>query len=144
MQYREAKSPVPTKEIENGGQKTTGRAKMPCWATMALFLWPRDHNYGHGGPDRPALLGLGLIHHYLRRPVFVNALQLWRFLLPHLPLDRDTGRVNLGDEVGLQYYRLQRIYSGEIALGEGDPKGVKSPNPDHFESTWISRQPWWF
>jgi type I restriction enzyme, R subunit len=49
-----------------------------------------------------------------------------RFLLPHLPLDRDTERVNLGDEVGLQYYRLQRVYSGEIALGEGDPKGVKS------------------
>jgi type I restriction enzyme, R subunit len=50
-----------------------------------------------------------------------------RFLLPHLPLDRDTGRVNPGDEVGLQYYRLQRIYSGEIVLGKGDPKGVKSP-----------------
>jgi type I restriction enzyme R subunit len=50
-----------------------------------------------------------------------------RFLLPHLPLDRDTERVKLGDEVGLQYYRLQRIYSGEIALREGDPVGVKSP-----------------
>ena len=50
-----------------------------------------------------------------------------RFLLPHLPLDRDTGRVKLGDEVGLQYYRLQRIYSGEITLREGDPEGVKSP-----------------
>ncbi len=50
-----------------------------------------------------------------------------RFLLPHLPLDRDTERVKLGDEVGLQYYRLQRIYSGEITLREGDPEGVKSP-----------------
>jgi type I restriction enzyme R subunit len=50
-----------------------------------------------------------------------------RFLLPHLPLDRDTERVNLGDEVGLQYYRLQRIYSGEITLKEGEPEGVKSP-----------------
>jgi type I restriction enzyme R subunit len=49
-----------------------------------------------------------------------------RFLLPHLPLDRDAERVKLGDEVGLQYYRLRRIHSGEIALGEGDPKGVKS------------------
>jgi type I restriction enzyme R subunit len=47
--------------------------------------------------------------------------------LPHLQLDRDTERVKLGDEVDLQYYRLQRIYSGEIALKEGDPKGVKSP-----------------
>lgn len=50
-----------------------------------------------------------------------------RFLLPHLPLDRDTDRVKLGDEVGLQYYRLQRIYSGEITLREGEPEGVKSP-----------------
>ncbi|MEI7733412.1 MAG: type I restriction endonuclease [Verrucomicrobiota bacterium] len=50
-----------------------------------------------------------------------------RFLLPHLPLDRDTERVKVGDEVSLQYYRLQRIYSGEITLHEGDPEGVKSP-----------------
>ncbi|MBK6728414.1 MAG: type I restriction endonuclease subunit R [Xanthomonadales bacterium] len=50
-----------------------------------------------------------------------------RFLLPHLPLDRDIERVKLGDEVGLQYYRLQRIYSGEITLRDGDPEGVKSP-----------------
>lgn len=50
-----------------------------------------------------------------------------RFLLPHLPLDRDTERVKLGNEVGLQYYRLQRIYSGEITLREGEPEGVKSP-----------------
>jgi len=50
-----------------------------------------------------------------------------RFLLPHLPLDRDSERVKLGDEVGLDYYRLERIYSGEINLNEGDPEGVKSP-----------------
>ena len=50
-----------------------------------------------------------------------------RFLLPHLPLDHGTERVKLGDEVGLQYYRLQRIYAGEITLKEGDPAGVKSP-----------------
>ncbi len=50
-----------------------------------------------------------------------------RFLLPHLPLDRDSERVKLGDEIGLQYYRLQRIYSGEIAVREGEAEGVKSP-----------------
>jgi len=50
-----------------------------------------------------------------------------RFLLPHLPLDRDTERVKIGDEVGLQYYRLQRISSGGIELKEGAPGGVKSP-----------------
>ena len=50
-----------------------------------------------------------------------------RLLLPRLPLDRDTERVKLGDEVELQYYRLERIYSGEITLREGEPEGVKSP-----------------
>jgi type I restriction enzyme, R subunit len=50
-----------------------------------------------------------------------------RFLLPHLPLDRDTERVKLGDEVTLEFYRLQRIFSGEIALQDGDIKGVKGP-----------------
>lgn len=50
-----------------------------------------------------------------------------RSLLPHLPTDRDIERVKIGDEVGLQYYRLQRIYSGEISLHEGEPQRVKSP-----------------
>ena len=50
-----------------------------------------------------------------------------RFLLPHLPLENDTDRVKIGDEVGLQYYRLERIYSGEIDLHIGEPEGVKSP-----------------
>jgi len=50
-----------------------------------------------------------------------------RFLLPHLPLDRDMDRVKLSDEVGLQYYRLQRLFSGEITLNDGDPETVKSP-----------------
>jgi type I restriction enzyme R subunit len=50
-----------------------------------------------------------------------------RFLLPHLPLDRNTERVKVGDEVGLQYYRLARVYSGAIDLAVGEPEGVKSP-----------------
>lgn len=52
-----------------------------------------------------------------------------RFLLPHLPLDRDTSTVKLGDEVSLQYYRLQRVYSGAIDLKDGDGAeyAVKSP-----------------
>lgn len=51
-----------------------------------------------------------------------------RLLLPHLVLTRDTGTVKLGDEVGLQYYRLQRVFSGAIELREGEGEyGVKSP-----------------
>jgi type I restriction enzyme R subunit len=50
-----------------------------------------------------------------------------RFLLPHLPLDRDTSVIQVGDEVALQYYRLERIYSGSIDLKAGDLKGVYSP-----------------
>ena len=50
-----------------------------------------------------------------------------RFLLPHLPLDRDTTIVKVGDEVELQYYRLERIYAGPIDLKQGDAQFIKSP-----------------
>jgi type I restriction enzyme R subunit len=50
-----------------------------------------------------------------------------RFLLPHLPLDRDTTALRLSDEVGLQYYRLERVFSGSIEVREGDTEYVKSP-----------------
>ncbi|HHE07851.1 MAG TPA: type I restriction endonuclease subunit R [Chlorobaculum parvum] len=51
-----------------------------------------------------------------------------RFLLPHLPLERDSSVVKLGDEVGLQYYRLQRVFAGAIELREDEGDyGVKSP-----------------
>jgi type I restriction enzyme R subunit len=49
-----------------------------------------------------------------------------RFLVPHLPIERDPA-IKLTDEVGLQYYRLERVSSGAIALHEGEPVGVKSP-----------------
>jgi type I restriction enzyme R subunit len=50
-----------------------------------------------------------------------------RFLLPHLPLDRDATVVKLGDEVALQYYRLERVHSGAIEIREGEAQYVKSP-----------------
>jgi type I restriction enzyme, R subunit len=49
-----------------------------------------------------------------------------RFLVPHLPIERDPA-IKLTDEVGLQYYRLERVSSGAITLNEGEPVGVKSP-----------------
>jgi type I restriction enzyme R subunit len=50
-----------------------------------------------------------------------------RFLLPHLPLDRKVITVKLGDEVELQYYRLERVHAGPIDLERGDPQAVKIP-----------------
>lgn len=50
-----------------------------------------------------------------------------RFLLPHLPLGRDTTIVKVGDEVALQYYRLERVFAGPIEMKEGEARYVKSP-----------------
>lgn len=50
-----------------------------------------------------------------------------RFLLPHLPLGRDPSIVKVGDEVALQYYRLERVFSGAIEVREGEAQYVKSP-----------------
>lgn len=49
-----------------------------------------------------------------------------RFLVPHLPIERDPA-IKLTDEVGLQYYRLERVSSGAISLNEGEAVGVRSP-----------------
>lgn len=50
-----------------------------------------------------------------------------RYLLPHLPADRETSNVRFGDEVDLQYYRLQQVSSEAIMVREGEAQGVKSP-----------------
>jgi type I restriction enzyme R subunit len=50
-----------------------------------------------------------------------------RFLLPHLPKDRDGEVIRVGDDVTLQYYRLERVFSGAIMLKEGEAQYVKSP-----------------
>lgn len=49
-----------------------------------------------------------------------------RFLMPHLPLDRGE-IVKVGDDVSLQYYRLERVFSGAIIVKEGEAEWVKSP-----------------
>ena len=50
-----------------------------------------------------------------------------RLLLPHLQLDRDTTVVQVGEEVELQYYRMERVFSGAIDVKEGEGQCVKSP-----------------
>jgi len=94
------------KAMEDEEKRNDFREKLGSYVSIYAFL---SQIMPYGDP------GLEMLYSY------------GRFLLPHLPLDRDPERVKLGDEVGLQYYRLQRIYSGEITLGEGDPQGVKSP-----------------
>ena len=51
-----------------------------------------------------------------------------RLLLPHLPTDRDDAVVTAGDEVTLQYYRLERVASGPIAVGEGEAQHLEPPS----------------
>ncbi|MEX2431443.1 MAG: hypothetical protein WD645_05935 [Dehalococcoidia bacterium] len=50
-----------------------------------------------------------------------------RFLLPHLPSDRDPQLVKVGEEVALQYYRMERVHEGAIVLREGEAAYVKGP-----------------
>ncbi len=50
-----------------------------------------------------------------------------RLLLPLLPAEKGVHIVKPEDKVDLEYYRLQRIFSGAINLSEDDPEGVKSP-----------------
>lgn len=48
-----------------------------------------------------------------------------RFLIPHLPRERDYEIVKPEDDVSLQYYRIEKVTSGSIVLEEGEPYGVK-------------------
>jgi type I restriction enzyme R subunit len=95
------------KALENDEKRTEFREKLSGYVKVYAFL---SQIIPYGDPDLEMLYSYG------------------RFLLPHLPMERDTSIVKLGDEVGLQYYRLQRIFSGAIELREGEGEyGVKSP-----------------
>ena len=50
-----------------------------------------------------------------------------RALLPHLRADSDGAQVHLGDDVELEYYRLQRVSSGALAIAEEPGVYVTSP-----------------
>jgi len=51
-----------------------------------------------------------------------------KLLLPYLRDERERLTVRFGDDVELQYYRLERLFSGPIHVAEGEPWGVKSPS----------------
>ena len=94
------------KAIEDDEVRTTFRDKLGGYVRMYSFL---SQILPYADQDLEMLYSYG------------------RFLLPHLPLDRDNTVVKIGNEVELQYYRLQRVSSGPIELKVGEPEGVYSP-----------------
>lgn len=95
------------REMDDDEQRSEFRDKLSGYGKVYSFL---SQILPYGDPDLEMLYSYG------------------RFLLPHLPLDRDSSTVKLGDDVGLQYYRLQRVFSGSIELRDGEGEyGVKSP-----------------
>ncbi|QYJ75712.1 type I restriction endonuclease subunit R [Shewanella sp. FJAT-52076] len=95
------------KAIADEEQRGEFRDKLSGYVKVYSFL---SQIIPYGDPDLEMLYSFG------------------RFLIPHLPLERDASAIKLGDEVGLQYYRLQRVFSGAIELREGEGDyGVKSP-----------------
>jgi type I restriction enzyme R subunit len=94
------------KAIADDEVRTAFRDKLGGYVRMYSFL---SQILPYADPD------LEMLHSY------------GRFLLPHLPLDRDNTVIKIGNEVELQYYRLQRVSSGPIELKVGEPEGVYSP-----------------
>nr|MBP8202605.1 type I restriction endonuclease subunit R [Pseudomonas sp.] len=93
------------KAIEDDEVRSSFRDKLGGYVRMYSFL---SQILPYADPDLEMLYSFG------------------RFLLPHLPLDRDNTVVKIGNEVELQYYRLQRVSSGPIELKVGEPEGVYS------------------
>lgn len=50
-----------------------------------------------------------------------------RFLITKLPKRTDGSAFQIGDDVDLQYYRLQKISEGSIALDQGDAEPLRGP-----------------
>jgi type I restriction enzyme R subunit len=94
------------KAIQDEAKRVEFREKLAGYVQVYLFL---SQIIPYADPDLEMLYSYG------------------RFLLPHLPTGRDTTIVKIGDEVALQYYRLERVSSGAIELKEGEAQYVKSP-----------------
>lgn len=94
------------KAIEEDDLRTEFRDKLGSYVRMYSFL---SQILPYADPDLEMLYSYG------------------RYLLPHLPLERDSTVVKIGNEVELQYYRLQRVSSGAIDLKVGEAEGVYGP-----------------
>ena len=87
-------------------EQTAFRDRLGAFVPLYAFL-SQIIPYGDGEQERLASFG--------------------RMLLPHLLPDRDDGAIHLGDDVELEYYRLQRVSSGAIGVGEEGEAYVTSP-----------------
>src|ERR1700732_2526761 len=91
-----------------------------------------------GGSDREVKSGMKL-NGFVRLYAFLGQIipygdrdlemlfSFGKFLVRKLYVGSETERLDLRDDVSLQYYRLQRISSGAIDLGGGEAVAVKSP-----------------
>ena len=94
------------KQLPDEEQRAAFRDKLSGYVNLYAFL---SQIIPYADPDLEMLYTFG------------------RFLLPHLPQGGEGGRVRLGDEVMLRYYRMERAFSGTIDLKDGENEGVKSP-----------------
>jgi type I restriction enzyme R subunit len=95
------------KAITDEGKREGFREKLSGYVRVYAFL---SQIVPYADPDLEMLYSYG------------------RLLLPHLPLNRDASVVQIGEEVALQYYRLERVFSGAIVMKEGEPQYIKSPS----------------
>jgi type I restriction enzyme R subunit len=95
------------KGIEEGDARQEFRDRLSAYVRLYAFL---SQIIPYADPELEMLYSYG------------------RLLLPHLPLDRDTSIVELAGEVQLQYYRMERVFSGAIAVREGEAQYIKSPS----------------
>jgi len=114
-------------------QKPRDHAEMEKWLQPAVDRFKAIGDDDARKDFRDKLNGYVKLYSFLSQvipyadPELEMLYSFGRFLLPHLPLDREGGIVKVGDEVGLRYYRMERVFSGAIDLKDGDDQGVKSP-----------------
>jgi hypothetical protein len=94
------------KAIEDAEDQKSFRDKLGGFVRLYAFL---GQIIPYGDPDLEMLFTFG------------------KLLVRKLHVGSETERLDLQDDVSLQYYRLQRISSGPIDLTGGEPGTVKSP-----------------
>jgi type I restriction enzyme R subunit len=94
------------KAIEDPEDQKSFRDKLGGFVRLYAFL---GQIIPYGDPDLEMLFSFG------------------KLLVRKLHIGDETERLDLQDDVSLQYYRLQRISSGAIDLSSGEAATVKSP-----------------